>query len=171
MKLESLQCQTSRSSNHFQKGALDGINKISTDAVNISEKLILTCVSNDTPNNTNFTVKKATEHNILGCNFEEKEIKKWTSEIVVIMDSNRKFIVPEKLFPDKKTIILKCGNISSLNRIVEDPYFYDVDSIVVHVGVNDVESETHPDIIADNLLTASAKVKSKFPTTNVFYQR
>ena len=167
-ELRELQCQTNRSTNHFQKGALDGINKISTDAVDVSEKPILTCDSNDAPNNTNFTVKKATEHNILGCNSEEKEIKKWTSEIVVIMDSNRKFIVPEKLFPDKKTTILKCGNISSLNRIVEDLYFYDVESVVVHVGVNDVESETHPDIIADNLLTASAKLKSKFPTTNVF---
>ena len=88
-------------------------------------------VLNNAPNNNNFTVKKATEHNILGCNFEGKEIKKWTSEIVVIMDSNRKFIVPEKLFPDKKTTILKCGNISSLNRIAEDPYFYDVESIVM----------------------------------------
>ena len=47
------------------------------------------------------------------------------------MDSNRKFIVPEKSFPDKKTTILKCGNISLLNRIAEDPYFYDVESIVM----------------------------------------
>ena len=144
-----LQCQTNRSTNHFQKGALDGINKISTDAVDVSEKPILTGDSNNTPNNTNFTVKKATERNISRCNSEEKEIKKWTSEIVVIMDSNRKFIVPEKLFPDKKTHILKCGNISLLNRIVEDPYFYDVESIVLHVGVNDVESETHLDIISE----------------------
>ena len=63
-ELRELQCQTNISTNHFQKGALDGINKISTDAVDISEKPILTCVSNDAPNNTNFTVKKATEHNI-----------------------------------------------------------------------------------------------------------
>ena len=84
------------------------------------------------------------------------------------MDSNRKFTVPKRLFPDKNTAILKCGNISSLNRIVEDPYFYDIESIVVHVGVNNIESETHPDIIADNLLTASAQLKSKFPATNVF---
>ena len=62
-------------------------------------------------------------------------------KFVVIMESNRKFIVPGKLFPDKKTTILKCGNISLLNRIVEDPYFYDVESIVGHVGVNDVESD------------------------------
>ena len=165
-ELRELQCQTNRSTNHFHKGALDGINKISTAAVDVSEKPILTGDSNNAPNNTNFTVKKDTEHNILGCNSEEKEIKKYTSEIVVIMNSNRKFIVPEKLFPDKKSTILKYGNISSLNRIVDDPYFYE--SIVVHVGVNDVESETHPDIIADNLLTASAKLKSKFPVTNVF---
>ena len=38
----------------------------------------------------------------------------------------------------------------------------------MHVGVNDVESETHPDITADNLLTASAKLKLQFPATNVF---
>ena len=41
-----------------------------------------------------------------------------------------------------------------LNRIVEDPYFYDVESIVVHVGVNDVvESETHPDIMSQSIPT------------------
>ena len=80
----------------------------------------------------------------------------------------KKIYCPEKLFPDKKTTILKCGNVSSLNRIVEDPYFYNVESIVVHDGVNEVESETHPDIIPDNLLTASAELKSKFPATNVF---
>ena len=75
-ELRELQCQTNRSTNHFQKGALDGINKISTDAVDVSEKPILTCDSNNAPNNTNFTVKKVTEHNILECNSEEKEIKK-----------------------------------------------------------------------------------------------
>ena len=38
----------------------------------------------------------------------------------------------------------------------------------LHVGVNDVESEAHPNIIADNFITASATLKSKFPATNVF---
>ena len=57
-ELRELQCQTNRSTNYFQKGALDGINKISTDAVDVSEKPILTGNSNNTPNNTNFTVKK-----------------------------------------------------------------------------------------------------------------
>ena len=36
------------------------------------------------------------------------------------------------------------------------------------VGDNDVESEAHPNIIAHNLITASVKLKSKFPATNVF---
>ena len=94
--------------------------------------------------------------------------KKWSSDIIVIMDSNRKFLEPEKLFPNKKSTILRCGNISSLNRIVEDPYFYNAESIVVHVGVNDIESNTDADVIADSLLTATAKLKSKFPTTNIF---
>ena len=71
-----LPCQTNRSTDHFQKGALNGINKISTDAVHVSKKPILIGDSNNTPNNTNFTVKKATECDILGCNSEEKEIKK-----------------------------------------------------------------------------------------------
>ena len=83
--------------------------------------------------------------------------KKWSSDIIVIMDSNRKFLEPKKLFPNKKSTILRCGNISSLNRIVENPYFYNAESIVVHVGVNDVESDTDADVIADSLLTATAK--------------
>ena len=61
-ELGDLQCQTNISTNHFQKGALDGINKISTDAVDVSEKPIVTGDSNDAPNNTNITVRKATEH-------------------------------------------------------------------------------------------------------------
>ena len=101
-ELRELQCQTNRSTDHFQKGALDGINKISTDAVDVSEKPILTCDSNDAPNNTNFTVKKATEHNILGCNSKEKEIKKWTSEIVVIMDSTENLLSLKSSFQTKR---------------------------------------------------------------------
>ena len=97
--------------------------------------------------------------------------KKWSSDIIVIMDSNRKFLEPEKLFPNKKSTILRCGNISSLNRIVENPYFYNAEYIVVHVGVNDVESDTDADVIADSLLTATAKLKSKFPATNIFFVR
>ena len=94
--------------------------------------------------------------------------KKWFSDIIVIMDSNRKFLEPEKLFPNKKSTILRCGNISSLNRIVENPYFYNTESIVVHVGANDVQSDTDADVIADSLLTATAKLKSKSPATNIF---
>ena len=48
-------------------------------------------------------------------------MKKWSSDIVIIMDSNRKYLLPDKLFPGKKVTILKCGNITSLNRIVDDP--------------------------------------------------
>ena len=55
-----------------------------------------------------------------------------------------------------------------MNRIVENPYFYNAESIAVHVGVNDVESDTDADVIADSLLTATAKLKSKFPATNFF---
>ena len=35
-ELRELQCQTNRSTNHFQNDALDGINKISIDAVDVS---------------------------------------------------------------------------------------------------------------------------------------
>ena len=70
----------------------------------VHEKPILTGGSNNTPNNTNFTVKKATERNILGCNSEEKEIKKWTSEIVVIMDSNRKLLSLKSSFQTKRPL-------------------------------------------------------------------
>ena len=97
-----------------------------------------------------------------------KVMKKWSSDIVIIMDSNRKYLLPDKVFPGKKVTVLKCGNIISLNRIVDDPHFYDVESIIIHVGVNDVESELHPHIIADNLLKVSAKMKSKFPNSNIF---
>ena len=74
-ELRELQCQTNRSTILFQKDELDGINKCSTDAVDVSEKpILLTGNSNNTPNNTNFTVKKEAEHNILGCNSKEREI-------------------------------------------------------------------------------------------------
>ena len=94
--------------------------------------------------------------------------KKWSSDIIIIMDSNRKFLEPEKIFPNKRSTILRCGNISSLNRIVENPYFYNAEFTVVHVGVNDVESDTDADVITDSLLTATAKLNSKFPATNMF---
>ena len=97
--------------------------------------------------------------------------KKWSSDIIIIMDSNRKFVQPEKRFPNEKSTILRCGNISSLNRIVENPYFYNAESIVAHVGVNDVESDTDTDVTADSLLTATAKLKSKFPAINIFFVR
>ena len=96
-----------------------------------------------------------------------KVMKKWSSDIVIIMDSNRKYLLPDNLFPGKKVTILKCGNIISLNRIVDDPHFY-VESIIIHVGVNDDESELHPHIITANLLKASAKMKSKFSNSNIF---
>jgi hypothetical protein len=89
------------------------------------------------------------------------------ADIIILMDSNRKFINAKKLSPSgSKSLILKCGNLDSAKDILQFPRFEDPKVIVLHVGVNDVESSTVSDICGKFTEAVQIALKA-FPQTRL----
>ena len=90
-------------------------------------------------------------------------------DIVLLMDSNRRFIDTSRLFPGKKVLTIPCGSITAAFDIIENPYFKGMDALFIHTGVNDVENDLlDAKTIADHLTKGVLNAREKFPETKLF---
>ena len=62
------------------------------------------------------------------------------NDIVVLIDSNRRFLNNERLFPGKNVLIKPCGSPETASKILDSPDFDIRESLIIHTGVNDIES-------------------------------
>ena len=98
-------------------------------------------------------------------------------DIVYLMDSNQKFLNRNRLFPGKRSLGLRCGNIESVRRVLNKPRFEHPEALLMHVGVNDIGNDRYDaKYIADNLISLSYRTNDLFPDTRVwdrsfYYQR
>ena len=92
---------------------------------------------------------------------------KW--DVVYLMDSNQKFLNRNRLFPGKRSLGLRCGNIESVRRVLSKPRFEQPEALLIHVGVNDIENDKYDaKYIADNLISLAYQANELFPDTTVF---
>ena len=85
------------------------------------------------------------------------------------MDSNRRYLELEKLFPESNVRIISCGNNEKAKSIIAYPRFKEVKAILIHTGTNDLEDiGMDTKSIADNLIQATNEAHEKFPSANIF---
>ena len=68
-------------------------------------------------------------------------------DIVILMDSNRRFINKKRLSPDQKVYMVPCGSINQAKEILSNPVFFGQHTLVLHFGVNDLETMSPPRIM------------------------
>ena len=90
------------------------------------------------------------------------------TEVVVLMDSNRKYLDLESVFPEIKMRIIPCGNTDKANTIINYPRFKEVEAIMIHTGTNDLENDNMDSkMIANRLIEISNNALEKFPTAKI----
>ena len=93
----------------------------------------------------------------------------YQSDLVMLMDSNRRYLELEKLFPESNVRIIPCGNSEKAKSIIAYPRFKEVKAILIHIGTNDLEDiSMDTKSIADNLIQAANEAHEKFPSANIF---
>ena len=92
---------------------------------------------------------------------------KW--DIVYLKDSNQKFLNRNRLFPGKRSLGLRCGNIELVRRVLSKPRFEHPEALLIHVGVNDIKNDKYDaKYIADNLISLAYQANDLFPDTRAF---
>ena len=90
------------------------------------------------------------------------------TEVVVLMDSNRKYLDLESVFPEIKMRIIPCGNTDKANTIINYPRFKEVEAILIHTGTSDLENDNMDSkMIANRLTDISNSALEKFPTAKI----
>ena len=96
---------------------------------------------------------------------EQQEKPENEKNIVVIMDSNRKFINFNQLdgrnLQKDKVIVMPCSNIISAEKILESHQIDNPSKILLHMGINDI-GNTEPENIAKDLVPVAEKFKAKY---------
>ena len=82
-------------------------------------------------------VNSKNDDNEISAGSQELNKKFW--DIVCLMDSNRQHLEAHRLFPGKRVLFIRCGNVNAARRIIGEPRFQVVESLLIHVGVNDTE--------------------------------
>lgn len=91
----------------------------------------------------------------------------YKADVVVLMDSNRRFIDKKKLSLPRKSInMIKCGNLQKAKEIISDPRFQEPNAIVVHCGVNDTESKSVQEICSQ-LVEVVTQACTSFPESKI----
>ena len=92
--------------------------------------------------------------------------KQINSKIIVLMDSNRKFIDKNKLFPNKKALILACPTIERGREILQQTKFVDQHTIIIHTGVNDLENCNRQEV-SNKFCELLLSYKTTYPTVKI----
>ena len=96
---------------------------------------------------------------------EQQEKPENEKNIVVIMDSNRKFTNFNQLLGGNlkkgKVIVIPCSNIASTEKILESHQIDNPSKILLHIGINDIDN-TEPENIAKDLVQVAEKFKAKY---------
>ena len=92
--------------------------------------------------------------------------KQINGNIIVLMDSNRKFIDKNKLFPNEKALILSCPTIERGREILQQTKFVDQHTIIIHTGVSDLEN-CSPQEVSNKFCELLLSYKTTYPTVKI----
>ena len=87
-------------------------------------------------------------------------------DIVILMDSNRRFISKKRISPNQKVYMVPCGSINQAKEILSNPVFFGQHTLVLHFGVSHFETMS-PQESCKNMRDVLLLCKEKFKTTKV----
>ena len=93
--------------------------------------------------------------------------KRNSEDIIVLMDSNRRYIDFSYLYPEKQVRVISCGSVERARTIINNPRFLDVEAIVIHTGANDLEDDSLSSSIANTLIEISETALNRFPNSKI----
>lgn len=82
-------------------------------------------------------------------------------EVVLLMDSNGKFIDPKRLFPGQRVTTNRCSNTNQALRLLSEDNLGRPNCIIIHTGTNDLHSLGHG--TAEAMTNVAAKASREFP--------
>ena len=88
-------------------------------------------------------------------------------DLVLLMDSNRKFIIKDRHINRDKVEIIKVSTAEELLCIVEEYDFSEAKHIVISTGTNDTD-KLEPDNIVQHLVHGAQEMKKMYPRQHVY---
>ena len=118
-----------------------------TDYIQISSPELTNITSTNRPQSNETTpnhngIVEALENLAPANNTEERPIIPPTdnsTELIIMMDSNIKFIEYRRLWTTKNTIFTQCGNLDEVERTLNGKKYLNLKYILINVGVNDID--------------------------------
>lgn len=87
------------------------------------------------------------------------------SQVVLLMDSNGKFLDPERLFPGECVTTKRCSNTNQALRLLNQDTLGRPSCIIIHTGTNDLHSLRHG--TAEAMTKVAAKANREFPDSRI----
>ena len=97
-------------------------------------------------------------------NVSPEQQPKRLNETLIFMDSNRKILDTNLLW--KNSTMVDCATISALHKKLESTPLDNYDIVVIHVGVNDIDSKDGQQV-ADDLYNEVETIRSKAPHVKI----
>ncbi len=88
------------------------------------------------------------------------------TELVIVMDSNARYIDFKKLWTLKGTDIQRKGNIRELNEVIDAKNYTNLKYFFFSIGCNDVESSSGEEVFK-GIQTTVEKIKTRYPGVKV----
>ena len=93
-----------------------------------------------------------------------KDIK--SDIIILLMDSNKKFLDKNKLFPKEKVYIVTCPTINKGHEILQQTNFLENHTIIIHTSVNNIKTRSAEEG-SGKLCKLLSSFKTSYPTTKI----
>ena len=100
---------------------------------------------------------------------ENKEVKKnINSEVIILMDSNRKYIDEQKFWRGHTCTKMVAGCINECRKVISSNNFRNAKHIYINIGTNDIEKPTNIDDISNNLINLAKTLQKQYPHAKIY---
>ena len=87
-------------------------------------------------------------------------------EVIILMDSNRKYIDENKLWRNHTCKKLKAGDAEEAWKVVNDYNFKKARYLILGIGTNDVET-THEEDVCKEIINIGIRLKKEYPLAKI----
>ena len=94
----------------------------------------------------------------------KREIK---DEVIIIMDSNRRYINKDRFWNGHTCKIIQAGDVITARKVLKENDFKEAKFIFLHVGTNDIEKIECVDNVANQIIELGKLAKKLNPDTNI----
>ena len=89
-----------------------------------------------------------------------------SAKLLICMDSNRRFLDPDKLWRMNGTEWRECANLRDIKRVIINEEFNGLEAILIHCGVNDIDYKDGNEVF-EEIKNVINLIHSKYPTAKI----